>query len=268
MILPTMTPEEKVRQMEKMMPLLREAAMGWLKHNGKMVQRTKFFPTFYTFEREFEGMGKWAVVIVAESKSLVKRGILNVNGYQTYTITHSKNESNNGMGIYQLSGHGEENITCIEFPPHYFNQFRKRFVEARGLAQPDFPGLVKMVLREQSYGMDETVTSIEPKFLGDELFYFEDTDRIDRQSGFKNLISYTRNGLSLGLSGAGRRYFLFTTYISNEMLKDNQTEAQAENLRELLSMKYKEERHPFGPEQGRNVFIDPASRGYKPKNKE
>ena len=34
MIPPTMTPEEKVRQMEKMKPLLYEAAMGWLKHNG------------------------------------------------------------------------------------------------------------------------------------------------------------------------------------------------------------------------------------------
>lgn len=267
MILPTMTPEEKVKQMEKIMPLLREAAMGWLKHNGKMVHKTKFFPVFYTFDREFEGMGKWTVVIEAESKALVKRGILGVNGYQTYIVTHSKNESNNGMGIYQFSGHGEEHITCNEFPPHFFNQFRKRFVEARGLVQPDFPDLVKMVLREQSYGMDETATSLDPKFLGNEFFYFEDTDRIDRQAGFKNLISYTRNGLSLGLSGADRHYFLYTTFISNEMLKDNQAENQTENLRELLSMTYEDERHPFGQKQGKHVFLDPATRGYKPKKK-
>ena len=38
MILPTMTPEEKVRQMEKMKPLLHEAAMGWMNRNYKTVR--------------------------------------------------------------------------------------------------------------------------------------------------------------------------------------------------------------------------------------
>jgi hypothetical protein len=61
MILPTMTPEEKVKQMEKMTPLLIEAVFGWMKHNEKKVLKTKYFPAFYTFEREFEGMGKWTV---------------------------------------------------------------------------------------------------------------------------------------------------------------------------------------------------------------
>lgn len=100
MILPTMTPEEKVRQMEKMKPLLHEAAMGWMNRNHKIVFKTKVFPAFYTFEQTFEGMGKWTVIVEAESKALLRKDIVNVRGYQTYIVSHAKLESNNGMGIY------------------------------------------------------------------------------------------------------------------------------------------------------------------------
>ena len=167
MILPTMTPEEKVKQMEKMKPLLHEAAMGWMNRNHKIVFKTKVFPTFYTFERTFEGMGKWTVIVKAESKAILKKEIVTVLGYQTYVVSHAKLESNNGVGIYLFNAHNEDSIMCDEFPPHYFNQFRKRFVEARGLSQPDFPNLVKMVLREHHDAMDETITDLNVKLDDD-----------------------------------------------------------------------------------------------------
>lgn len=262
MILPTMTPEEKVRQMEKMKPLLNEVVMGWMKRNHKIVFKTKVFPTFYTFERTFEGMGKWTVIVEAESKAVLKKGIINVRCYQTYVVSHAKLKSNNGMGIYLLNVHNEDIIMCNELPPHYFNQFRKRFVEARGLAQPDFPNLVKMVLREHHDSVDETVTDLKIKLDDEDRMYFEENEEYNRQAGFKNLITYSRNGISLGLSGANRRYFNLTTFVSNEMLKDNQVEAQKENLKHQLNYRHKADLDPFAPKENIFEFVDPTTRGY------
>jgi anaerobic selenocysteine-containing dehydrogenase len=151
---------------------------------------------------------------------------------------------------------------CNEFPPHYFNQFRKRFVEARGLSQPDFPNLVKMVLREHHDAMDETVTDFKIKLDDDDRMYFEENEEYNRQAGFKNLITYSRNGISLGLSGADRRYFNFTTFVSNEMLKDNQVEAQKENLKHQLSYRHKADLDPFAPKENIFKLVDPSTRGY------
>lgn len=154
--------------MEKMKLLLHEAAMGWMNRNYKIVFKTTVFPAFYTFEQMFEGMGKWTVIVKAESKALLKKDIVNVQGYQNYVVSHAKLESNNGTGIYLFNAHDEDTIMCDEFPPHYFNQFRKRFVEARGLSQPDFPNPVKMVLREHHDAMDETVTGLTVKLDDDD----------------------------------------------------------------------------------------------------
>lgn len=262
MILPTMTPEEKVKQMEKVKPFLHETAVAWMKRNQKIVFKTKVFPTFYLFEQNFDGMGRWTVIVEAESKALLKKGIINVRGYQTFIVSHAKLESNNGMGIYLFNAHNEDSIMCNEFPPHYFNQFRKRFVDARGLSQPDFPNLVKMVLREHHDAMDETMTGLKVKLDEDDQLYYEETEEYNRQTGFKNLITYSRNGISLGISGADRRYFNFTTFISNEMLKDNQVEAQQHNLKQQLSIRYSTDRAPFAPQENRFKFVDPSTRGY------
>jgi len=166
------------------------------------------------------------------------------------------------MGIYLFNAHNEDTIMFNEFPPHYFNQFRKRFVEARGLAQPDFPNLVKMVLREHHDAMDETVTDLKIKLYDDDRMYFEENEEYNRQAGFKNLITYSRNGISLGLSGANRRYFNFTTFISNEMLKDNQVEAQKECLKHQLNYRHKADLDPLAPQENIFEFTDHSTRGY------
>lgn len=165
MILPTMTPEEKVRQMEKVKPFLHDAAVAWMNRNQKIVFKTKVFPTFYLFERNFDAM-------------------------------------------------------------------------------------------------DETQTGLKVKLDEDDQLYYEETEEYNRQAGFKNLITYSRNGISLGLSGADRRYFNFTTFVSNEMLKDNQLGAQQHNLKEQLSIRYKTDLDPFAPQDNRFELVEASTRGY------
>lgn len=222
MILQNMTPQEKVAQMEKLRPSLISCAREWVDrpYNSKLLfKKTKSFPSFYIFEKEIDGMGRWSIVISIESKSLMRKEYYGISAYQTYFISGGKDESNNGIGLYLFSVY-DYNIDlskCEEFPPHYFNQFRKRFIESRGLVQPSFSDLIKIVLRELSESVNEIHKA------GD--------DGI--KPGYDNFINYSKNGISLGLSCVDGRYSNYTTYISKEMLKDNQLMAQTENLRNL-----------------------------------
>ena len=110
--------------------------------------------------------------------------------------------------------------------------------------------------------MDETVTDLNIKLDDEDRIYFEENEEYNRQEGFKNLITYSRNGISLGLSGAGRRYFNFTTFVSNEMLKDNQAEIQKHHLREQLSFRYQADRDPLNAHYNKFEFADASTRGY------
>lgn len=267
MLLFTMTPEEKVKQMGYVCPLMVEAGIEWMRHNAKTVFKTKFFPTFYFFERQLERMGKWTVIVEAESKSLLKKGVITIMGYQTYNVSHSMNENNNGMGIYLLSIDNNGFISCSEYPPHYFNQFRKRYVEDKGLTQPNFSNLVKMVLREHHDSVDETVTDLSVKLVEDDSLFFEETETFNRQAGFKNLVNYSRNGISLGLSGADRRYFNYTTFVSNKMLKDNQAVVQKRSLKTQLTFRYLTDNDPFVTGMHNFEFVDLATRGYNIKDR-
>lgn len=263
MILQTMTPEEKVGQMEKLQPMIHEAANAWMKHNNRAVFRTKVFPSFYTFERTFEGMGKWTVIICAESKALLRKDIVAVQAYQTYTVSHSKKENNNGTGIYTFNAKGLTTVTCEEYPPHFFNQFRKRFVEARGLVQPDFKNLVKMVFREHNDALDETAKSFRLKLDDDDNMFLEETEEYNKKAGYDNLISYSRNGISLGIAAADRRYFNFTTFISNEKLKGNQPDDQKKNLKKLLKYRYDTDMNPFEEQEHSISFVPVSENDYR-----
>jgi hypothetical protein len=122
-----------------------------------------------------------------------------------------------------------------------------------------------MVLREHHDAMDETQTGLKVKLDEDDQLYYEETEEYNRQAGFKNLITYSRNGISLGLSGADRRYFNFTTFVSNEMLKDNQVEAQQHILKQQLSIRYKTDLDPFAPQENKFELVEASTRGYGKK---
>ena len=76
MILQSMTPEEKVRQMQHLKPYVYDYAMAWATRNYNIIRRTKVFPTMYTFDREVQGMGTWTMVATAESKANIRKNII------------------------------------------------------------------------------------------------------------------------------------------------------------------------------------------------
>lgn len=234
MILPTMTPEEKVRQAEKLNPAIRALGQLWMNKYWKKLVRTKVFPSFYTSDIDLSviGMGKWVLVVEAESKSMIKKRIASLFAYQVYHVSRSNDASNIGAGIYRFSSDDDGEVRLEEYTPHYFNRIRERLIAPKGIEQPSFHQLVKIVFKETLHSSDMTTGAW--KYVPDvngKYKIVEDKELI-RSKGYSNLCSYHKSGISLGLSAANRRYFLNTTYIPNDMLYDNQLETKKECLYE------------------------------------
>ncbi len=242
-----MTPEEKVGEMHKVLPHLYKHANVWLHRNMQRFIRTKVFPACYTsdFDLTQEGLGKWTLATIAESKSNMRKGVATFRCYQTYHVSHAKNPLNNGTGIYELVANDMGDVSCHEFTPHYFNRLRERLIAPKGIDQPPFSELVRRMECEHWSSMDATIKGF--RYKKDETGKYalvEDHD-IDRQPGFDNLVTYHRDGISMGVSGVRRLYFLFLTYVSNNLLYPDQVAEQKRNLMELRGYELEQRYNPF-----------------------
>ena len=242
-----MIPEEKVAEMHKLYPYLCVYAKKWLQIYVRTFMRTKQFPSCYLSDIDLTsfGFGKWTLVAIAESKSNIRKGIATFRAFQTFHVSHAKNPLNNGTGIYELVADDYGNIRCHEFTPHYFNRLRERHIAPKGIVQPTFSELVRRMICEQWSSMDQTIKGFRYKQDESGRYALVEDHDIDRKDGFDNLVSYHRDGLSMGVSGANRNYFLFLTYVSNELLYPNQVEEQKRLLSELSEYDLEQRYNPF-----------------------
>ena len=245
MILQSMTPEEKVNQMYKIKPYVYEYAMAWATRNYNIIRRTKVFPTLYTFDRDVPGMGTWTMVATAESKSNIRKNIIAMSAYQKFHVPYAKDKKNIGTGIFLFEGTDDGTILCLEFSPHCFLRFRQRMIEPKGITQPPFPQLVKRVLTEHHSGMDTTVKGFKAIRDDDGKVKIVKTDEHDRYQGYDNLITYTKNGLFLGMAAANRKYFCYTTFVSNDELFDDQRQEQEKMMKERTKNDFAHRNSPF-----------------------
>lgn len=245
MILPTMTPQEKVEQAKCITEYLSNYPMEKRQYIYKKVAKAKVFPSYYTAEHDISGMGKWVIIFEAESKNLIRKGVLTVKAYQKYYIGHSRNPLNNGTGIYLCSGDDSGHITLIEYPPHYFNRIRERYVSPKGIMQPNFDQLVKMVLRMQHLSMDVQISGYEVIRGEDGKYLLVKDESNSRQKGYNNFISYHKEGISLGVSYGNKEYINQTTFVPNSLLHEEQLEKQKEALAELRKHEHTLSTNPF-----------------------
>ena len=250
-----MTPEEKVRQMEIIKPLLCDHITKWVSHNISTVRRTKVFPTMYTFDRNIPGMGIWTLVATAESKANIKKNTITVSAYQKFYVPHAKNKDNIGTGFFLFKGSDDGLVLCQEYSPHCINRFRQRLIEPKGIAQPSFSQIVKRIMIEHFYGVDTTVKGF--KVVRDEnnMVQIVKSDENDRYKGYDNLITYTKNGLFLGIAAANRRYFCYTTFVSNEELYDDQLQMQKDMIKERTNNDFANRNNPFAKNYNQTRWI-------------
>lgn len=244
MIVVTMTPEEKVKQMKKLLPMLKEIVPPVLERNIKKLLRVKVFPSFLTKEVDIEGMGHWTLVIEAETRSAIKKGIVAIFAYQKFFIHKAKNPLNNGTGIYVFNSDDQNNVTCYEYSPHFFNRLRERYVEPKGITQPPFPDLVKMLLKMTSSAMDISVKGLKPVRDSGGYKWVRDEEH-GHYKGKDDLITVTREGILYGTSEADRRYFGFTTYIGVDDFREDQRELVERELKKLREIEYKRRLDPL-----------------------
>ena len=242
-----MTPEEKIRQMRNILPVIITHANKWLHNNIHSFLHVKRFPSCFLVDADCspEGMGKWVLEIIVESKSNLRKHIVTVRAYQTYHVTHSKEQSNNGIGIYELVADDTSDISCHEYTPHYFNRLRERMIEPKGISQPSFKELVRRMTCDHWSSMDETIKGF--CFRKDETgrYALIEDHSDDRKENSDNLVSYHPDGISLGVSAAKRKYLLFLTYVPNDMLYPEQIGKQKERLKELLGHRYELRQNPY-----------------------
>jgi len=257
MILPTMTPEEKVAQMQKLKPWLMAMVTDSLRRDSRWVRKAKTFPVMNVLPPiDITGMGRWTVIITVGSKGEARKGIASVMAYQKFQVSHGKPE-NIGTGIYVFDGNDAGEVFCNEYAPHYFNRFRKREIEARrGIVQPDFDTLVRMVLREDFTGMDYTIRGLLIKENPDGTIDMQRDVEYDRQEGYTNYACYMKHGIGYGLSAANRHYFHFTTFIGLADMKPDQLKVMQEAMAHRRESDFRQQQDPFYVEGVKREFLD------------
>lgn len=227
-----MTPEEKIRQMEKLQPYVKTLAARAAQKDFNALKRATRYPAYlFLPEKEITGMGKWTVVVVADTRGNVMKGQYTYLAFQTFHVTHSKNPINNGKGIWVCHPQIGLGVWCNEYPPHYFSRLRERLIEPRGIVQPDFLQLVRELFRLHHHSMNVINEGTAIKKGEDGLYDVVKDESLQRQPGYDNFASYHKEGISLGVC-FNRRYYLHTTFVSNDLLKRGQVEMQKENLAE------------------------------------
>ena len=105
MILPTMTPEEKVRQASRLELDIRFAARSWVEHNQRMLKMRKTFPYTHVIKRDFKDMGTWNILLSFKEKPNFRKGVLFAsNAYQKFYVTKGAKAENIGAGVYFIGG--------------------------------------------------------------------------------------------------------------------------------------------------------------------
>ena len=245
MILQTMTPEEKYSQMRTIDNYIRNMPFNKRVRIYKILSKAKNFPYFYTKDEEIPGMGVWTIMCEAESKSNIRKGVICVSAFQKYFISHAKESINNGAGIYSYQGSDDGEFRCFDFTPHYFNRFRERYVEPKGIKRPNFLELVKMVFRVHHISMDTWNNGYYLRKDEEGKYYIAKDDSGIKKKGYGNLITYHRDGISLGVHSCNKGYVNFTTFVSNDLLKKEQEERKKRMMEELRQYEYQLRLNPY-----------------------
>ena len=246
MILPTMTPEEKHRQMVELRPYIEALANKTLPLLYAQLRRAKVFPYYVVSpEVDMPNMGRWRIVFTGESKSNIRNGVCTIRAYQTFSVTHAKNPLNNGTGIYMFNANDRGQTQFNEYPPHYFNRLRERFIEPKGIVQPSFHELVKRMMTLHHASIDMIIRGYVLRRGADGLYSIERNNGQDRKDGYDNFVSYHKEGVSLGVCKHNKEYVNFTTFVPNSLLREGQREMQQKHMEMLRRHQYHQRLNPF-----------------------
>ncbi len=220
MILPTMTPEEKVRQASKIDIDIRLAAHSWVEHNQRLLKKRQTFPFVHVIKREFKNMGTWNIILSFHEKPNFRKGVLfSSNAYQKYYVTKAAKPENIGAGVYFVGGAPMRDglpvngTTFYEITPHFFNRYRQRFLAANNMEGMSFNELFMQVYRDINIGISPDPSTFDGEEFDDKL---RQAVNVPRVAGYDNLVQFIRHGLCLGFTSHRGDYLCYLTFVGRE----------------------------------------------------
>lgn len=221
MILQTMTPEEKIRQASRLELDLRSSALSWVENNQRTLKKRKAYPFRHIIRREYDGMGKWNIILGFSEKPNFRKGVMfSSNAYQKFHVDYGAKAENIGAGIYMIggamrSGGIQQGISFYEFSPHFFHRFKQRYLERNNITVDGFD---EMALK--------AIDAVRVTMVSDAVYHhfghsekendFLRSQNIPRYEGYDNLALFTRHGIILGISRPGKHYECYLTYVDRE----------------------------------------------------
>lgn len=220
MILPTMTPEEKVRQASRLELDIRFAAHSWVEHNQRMLKMRKTFPYTHVIKRDFKDMGTWNILLSFKEKPNFRKGVLFAsNAYQKFYVTKGAKAENIGAGVYFIGGAQTHDgvpgsgTTFYEFTPHFFNRYRQRFLAVNDLDGMSFNDLFMHVYHDINIGISPDPSIVESEDFGEQ---FRKAINVPRVAGYDNLVLFIRHGLCLGFTTHRSDYLCYLTFVGRD----------------------------------------------------
>ena len=227
MILPNMTDDEKCFEAFRVTPM----ADSILQDNRKMIldkfRRGTKFPYTQRFSFDDDRHNRWYIVVACRSKKAFKKDCFTIICYTIYEVYKRKADGNSGKGIIFFDP--TKNIDYIraseeqrkdmvgamyyEVVPHCFNRYRQRYLAPKGLDGIDFYKQVESVINHIKHF----------DVMGDE--------SANKHGEYPIDMIMDDGGLLRG-QFINNCFTRFYTYVSREMLFENQEENSKAMLKE------------------------------------
>lgn len=205
MFVPTMTPEEICKEIDKDYPAFHEKVVIEKERVHRKFIKAILFPVLHQYTWKSSLGNKWNVILLARYRN--ERKIPALIPYLKY--------ENKGLGIiYPKHMYGR--VCKINFCPHFFKRYRERMLEPNDLTGLSF---------------DEQIKHF---FLNCGLFTMD--FRENENNGQIHFMGCTKNGVFFGVVLKDIDYICVKTYVPANMLFENQIEVlnNAEKIREMI----------------------------------
>lgn len=189
MIVNTMTPQEKYKEIENDYPALYERLAKERDRTRRAFLKATLFPISHLVQWKSGLNNLWTAFIVARTRSDRKDP-----GFVTYIKYETV-----GIGALSVRIFKNEQF-CFDFRPHFFKRYRERFLIPNGI---------------ENLSIDEQVRHF---FLNCGMFQFD----LTQDSG--KIVIYIDNGVLLGDIDTKLRYVYVKTYVSSDLFYKLQRE--------------------------------------------
>lgn len=238
MILPTMNDDEKTYEAFRMTTWLCDCMDEWKPKVIERFRKGTKFPYFQRGKVTDDKGNEWICLFYILTKSQKKKGVFYTVAYTVYDIPrkYKENDANCGKGVLMLDpyamqrkidGVGIQNAVVTDIVPHAFNRYTQRYLKPIGKENIEFGYKVESMLKRwQWFDISADI--------------FGDKNAEKHMEG--NICPYDvimRGGGMLRGQIVNSMLLRFTTYVSEEMMFDNQVERHDEMVKEYMRFKRK-----------------------------